>query len=140
MEKITNWAAHGCDNKQLAQNMGVAMSTFCVWRDKYPEISEAIKNGREMCIQHVENAFFRRAMGLVEEITETKDIEQKMVDGQLVVVHKQVKTTTRKLPPDTSALIFYLKNKAGYRSEPEVEVSVETAPRFYFDRAELEQD
>lgn len=128
LERITNWAANGCDNKQLAQNMGIAMSTFCVWRDKYAEISEAIKKGREMCVQHVENAFFRRAMGLCEEVTETKDVEQKMVDGKLVTTHKQIRTTVKKLPPDTAALIFYLKNKAGYRSEPVAEVNIDAVP------------
>ena len=140
LEQITNWAAHGCTDAEIAQNIGIRRTTLYDWFIKHPDISDAVKKGREMCIEHVENAFFRRAMGLVEEVTETKDIEQKMVDGQLVTVHKQIRTTVKKLPPDTSALIFYLKNKAGYRSEPEIEVNVETTPRFYFDRAELEQN
>ena len=140
LERITNWAANGCTYAELAQNMGISERTLYAWLDQHPQISQAVKNGREMCVQHVENAFFRRAMGLCEAVTETADEEQREVDGEMVTVFRKVRTTVRKLPPDTAALIFYLKNKAGYRSEPEVEVNVEAMPRFYFDRAELEQD
>ena len=140
LDKLVNWAANGCTDKELAYNMGISRETYYKWMGRHADIADAIKKGREMAVESVENAFFMRAVGMCEETTTVKEIEQKLVDGKLATVHQVVRETTRKLPPDTSALIFYLKNKVGYRSEPEVEVSVETAPRFYFDRAELEQD
>ena len=132
LEKLTNWAANGCTDRQLAQNIGVHHSTFYDWCAKHPAISDAIQKGREMALESVENAFFRRAMGLCEETTTVKEMEQKLVDGKLVTVHQVVKETTRRLPPDTTALIFYLKNKASYSSEPETTVNVDVAPTFVY--------
>ena len=136
LEKITNWAANGCTDAEIASNVGISRATFYVWVDKYPDISDAVKKGRAMCLQQVENTFFRRAMGLCEETSRVKEMEQKLVDGKLVTVHQVVKETTRTLAPDTTALLFYLKNKGGYRSEPEAQVSVdvEVVPTFTYER------
>ena len=119
LEKVTNWAANGCTDAEIANNMGISRKTFYVWVAKYGDIGDAIKKGREMCVQQVENMFFRRIMGLCDEVTETKEVEQRRINGELVTVHKQVRTTTKRLAPDMTGLIFYLKNRAGYRSEPE---------------------
>jgi len=134
LEKLTNWAANGCTDADIAKNVGISRQTYYVWQSKYADIADAIKKGREMCVQQVENTFFRRIMGLCEEVTETKEVEQKMVDGELVTVHRIVKTTTRRLAPDMTGLIFYLKNKAGYQSEPDVEVDVDVLPTFIYSR------
>lgn len=134
LEKVTNWAANGCTDAEMAQNIGISRSTFYAWLGKYQDISDAVKKGREMCVQQVENTFFRRIMGLCEEVTETKEVEQKMVDGELVTVHRVVKTTTKRLAPDMTGLIFYLKNKAGYSSEPDVNVDVDVLPTFIYSR------
>lgn len=133
LEEITNWAANGCTDAEIAKNIGISRNTYYRWVASYSDIDDAVKKGREMCVQHVENTFFRRIMGLCEEVTETKEVEQRMVDGELVTVHKVVKTSTRKLAPDMTGLIFYLKNKVGYKSEPDVDVSVDVAPVFIFD-------
>lgn len=131
LEQITNWAAKGLNNKELAQSMNVVMSTFCLWRDKYPEISEAIKKGRQLSVQCIENKFFQTAFGGVEEITEV--IEEKTVIDNKGVEHKIVdkKITKRKLPPNVTAQIFYLKNKAGYRDNPEESQEVEDTEAFF---------
>ena len=116
--KIVNWAAKGCTYAEMSNNMGINEATLYDWVNRFPQIDEAIKTGRAMAVQQVENQFFRLAMGLCEEVTETKDVEQRMVDGELVTVHRQVRTTVKKLPPNAAALIFYLKNHAGYRDVP----------------------
>ena len=138
LEKITNWAANGYRDADIAKNMGISRSTLYAWLDKYPDISDALKKGRAMCIQQVENTFFRRAMGLCEEVTTTSESEKALIDGELTVVRQYVKKTTRIPAPDTTALLFYLKNKAGYRSEPEqqVNVDVEVVPTFVYERSE----
>jgi hypothetical protein len=101
--KITNWAANGCTHEEIAHNMGITRSTLQDWLTKFQDISDAIKEGREMAIEAVENALFRRASGqcTVKETTEITN-----VDGEVTT-----KTVTKELPPDTGALIFFLKNR-----------------------------
>lgn len=117
-EQLINWAAHGCTDTEIAQNIGISRNTYYKWIAAYSDIDDAIKKGREMCAKNIENMFFRKAMGMCQEQTTTKEVEQRMVDGELVTVHKVVKETTKNLAPDTGALIFYLKNKLGYRDNP----------------------
>lgn len=136
LEQITNWAAKGCTNKEIAQNMGVTRATLYNWEQKHVDILDAIKKGRQLSIQAIENKFFQTAFGGVEEITEV--IEEKTVIDNKGNEHKVVdkKITRRKLPPNVTAQIFYLKNKAGYTDSPEVNVTTQIQPIAYFDPKE----
>ena len=140
LEKIINWAANGCTDEQIAKNMGVSRTTLYNWKNAHIDIFNAIEKGRELSVTAIENAFFQRARGGITVIEEVEEFKGELKEGKPyngTITRRKIKKT---LPPDVTAQVFFLKNKAGYRSEPEVEVSVETAPRFYFDRTELEQD
>jgi len=120
LERITNWAANGCTDEQLAANMGIVRSTLYEWQKKpqCSDISNAIKNGRELRLPNMENTFFKRAKGgmvITETIEEFRGevVEGKPYNGTIVK-----RTVKKELPPDQGSLMFYLKNKAGYRSEP----------------------
>lgn len=102
LEKVANWAANGCTNDEIARNMGVGRTTFYSWLKAHPDVSDAVKRGRALAREAVENALFKRAVGYVTvEVTEA-------VDGDGRTVRR---TVTRELPPDTTAIIFYLKNR-----------------------------
>ena len=98
---LQGWARDGLTHEQMAKNMGVSRSTFTDWMAKYPVISDAVKNGREVCDYMVENALVKRALGYTyEEVT----VEQRPDGNVRKLVKKQV-------PPDVGAAIFYLKNR-----------------------------
>ena len=128
LEQLTNWAMKGCTDEELANNMGIASSTYYAWmlKPQCVEILEAIKRGRELCIDCIENMAFKVAMGLAEEETMVK---VKNADGS-----ERAEMRKRKLPPNGPMLMFLLKNKAGYRSEPETTVNVDVAPTFVYKR------
>lgn len=48
--KIEGWARDGLTDEQIAQNMGVAYSTFRTWRDKYSALSAVLKRIRMLLI------------------------------------------------------------------------------------------
>lgn len=131
LELITNWAAKGCTNAEIANNMGIGNSTFFTWQNQFTELREAIKKGRKLSIQFIENKFFQTAFGGVEEVTEV--VEEKTVIDHKGNEHKVIdrKTTTRKLAPNVTAQIFYLKNKAGYSDNPQVEVDTEDTEAYF---------
>jgi hypothetical protein len=120
--RITNWAANGLTYAEMAQSMGIGERTLYEWIDKYPQISQAIKEGLSLSCQAVENALFRRASGqcVVTETTECTN-----ANGEVTT-----KVVTRKLPPDTGALVFFLKNRMpdryADRRETKVDVAVPT--------------
>lgn len=111
---LEGWARDGLTDEQIAHNMGVALSTLKVWKDKFPAISASLKKGKEIADYEVENALFKRAVGYTE--TETRMSK----DGELVQVEKVV-------PPDVTAQIFWLKNRrpANWRDKPTVDANAE---------------
>ena len=72
---------------------------------KYPDISESLKKGKAPVDFEVENALYKRAVGFKYEEIETVEEE---VDG---VFKTRVKRTQKTALPDTSAIIFWLKNR-----------------------------
>lgn len=60
--RIKGWATDGLTLEQVATNMGISLSTLCEWRNKYPEISESLKEGKDDVDRQVENALFKAAI------------------------------------------------------------------------------
>jgi len=96
--KLEGWARDGLTDEQIAKNMGISLSTFYEWKNKFSEISESLKKGKEVVDREVENALLKAALGYEyeEEIVNNK--------GQVVRVKKYAK-------PDITAIIFWLKNR-----------------------------
>ena len=104
--KLQDWASRGLSNEQIADNMGIVTSTFYRWVSEHKELKDAIKTTKDICDLQVENALFRRAVGYSYDEEVTEKINQ---DGQEIIVSR--KTTRKTIPPDTAALIFWLKNR-----------------------------
>ena len=117
LEKVANWAAHGCSNEQIASNMGIRRQTLGVWMDKYPSISDAIKKGRARSIEAIENALFKNAIG---DVYEEVEVVETLKDGST-----RSKVTRKKMKPDTTAQIFYLKNRAPDRWSDRRDLSID---------------
>ncbi|WP_394204644.1 helix-turn-helix domain-containing protein [Lactococcus chungangensis] len=114
--KIEGLARDGLTDKQIAENMGVAYSTFRDWIKRFPALSAPLKRGKEVIDRQVENALLKRALGY-EYVETTKEL----TDLGLTVT-KQV---TKQVAPDTTAQIFWLKNRKPqeWRDKKETEVT-----------------
>lgn len=96
--KIEGWARDGLTDEQIAQNIRISRDTLYAWKKRYPDISDALKRGKEVVDRQVENALLKRALGYTyEEITYEGGVETKRVVKEVV--------------PDTTAQIFWLKNR-----------------------------
>lgn len=128
LERIVNWAAKGQTYLEMAQNMGIADRTLYDWVEKHPQISQAIKKGRMLAIEVVENALFNRAVGM--EVTETvEECRSELRDGKPGNGTVVKRTITRHLPPDVGAQAFILKNRRpGEYSDRKVVDMRTTAP------------
>lgn len=99
---LEGWARDGLTDEQIAKNIGIATSTFYEWKKKEIEFSEALKKGKEVIDFEVENALLKKALGYTITIKEEK-LDK---DGCVHTLEKDVH-----IPPDTTAQIFWLKNR-----------------------------
>lgn len=58
---LEGWARDGLVDEQIADKMGITTSTLYAWKQKYSEISEALKKGKEVVDYEVENALLKQA-------------------------------------------------------------------------------
>jgi hypothetical protein len=122
LDEIEGLARDGYDDKQIAQIFNVSANTFS--RNKVKKnaktqenlkgesgLSIALKKGRRPLTVQVENSLYKRAMGMV--VTKhTKRFKYLLMPDGTQSETKLVTTTTEEieLPPDTAAIIFYLRN------------------------------
>ena len=93
--------ALGATDAQLADFFEVAVSTVNLWKVQHAEFSESIRVPKEQADDRVEQSLFRRAMGY-----EHDEVDLKVVGGEIV------QTDVRKhYPPDSTAMIFWSKNR-----------------------------
>lgn len=59
---LEGWARAGLTDAQIMNNMGISNWTFYEWKNKHPEISEALKKTKEIVDYEVENALLQNAM------------------------------------------------------------------------------
>ena len=103
--RIESWASDGLTNEDIAHNMGIVRQTLNNWCKKYPTIMDALKKGREPVVRKLENSLIKKAQGFeYEEVTTEMWVDDNGEKRQKVSKHKKYSA------PDTSALIFLLKN------------------------------
>lgn len=111
--KLEGWARDGLSDEQIAHNMGISRSTLSEWKNKYSDIADTLKKTKEIVDREVENALFKRAMGYkYDEVTYERG--------------EEVKRVTKEVAPDTTAQIFWLKNRkpAEWRDKVEQQQTV----------------
>lgn len=59
---LEGWARNGLSDEQIAHNMGIVTSTLYEWKQKYKDISEALKKGKDVVDLEVENALLKAAL------------------------------------------------------------------------------
>ena len=95
---IQGMARDGLTQQQIANNLGISIDTLIENKKKYSEFNDALKKGKEVIDFEVENALLKRALGYEYE-------EETYENG---ILTKKVK---KQVPPDTTAQIFWLKNR-----------------------------
>lgn len=92
----------GATDKEMADFFGVAESTLNLWKLNEPEFSESLKKGKVLADANVASRLYSRAMGYSHDAVKIAVSP----DG----THASVPFTEH-YPPDTTAAIFWLKNR-----------------------------
>jgi len=113
--KAAEYAAMGLTEAEMGSIFGVSPPTFRLWKANNPELLAALKLNKEKADERVEQSLFNRAMGYTCEETDIRVVDGKIVKTEII----------RHYPPDTTAAIFWLKNRKpkDWRDKRETEIS-----------------
>lgn len=100
LDEIEKWAAYKSDG-QIAEALGIGKGTFCEYKNKYPDLLNALKRGRQKVVDDVRSALIERAKGF-----HYKERKLFYEGGDLV----RVEVIERYAPADVAAANLVLKN------------------------------
>lgn len=103
---LESWARDGYTMQDISNKIGIDNDRFLRWKDRYPEIREAVRKGKELVDYKVENALLKSALGY-----KTKEIKvtTTMRYGKVVETIKEV--TDKEVAPNVNAIQMWLYNR-----------------------------
>ena len=130
--RIEGWARDGLTDQQICKNMGIHVATLCEWKNRFPELNEALKRGKAPVDTQVENALLKSALG--HTVTLKKPIKvkvEKQLAGKGKIVEERIEYAEEEvyIPPQAVSQIFWLKNRRPdkWRDRPQEGANAETA-------------
>ena len=100
------WARDGYTFQDIANRIGISISTLRGWRVQYPDIDGALKKGREIIDYKVENALLKSALGY-----KTKEVKVTTTMRYGKVVETVKETLEKEQAPNVSAIQCWLYNR-----------------------------
>lgn len=113
---LEGFARDGLTDELICKKIGIGARTFYEWMERFPQMAQAIKKGKAPVDIKVENALLKRALGYEYEETIT-EVEELAGGHQ----KKHIRKVLKHCPPDTTAQIFWLKNRRPDRWRDKVE-------------------
>lgn len=101
LEQVKKLAVMGWTDEQMAAFFDVDVRTWLRWKAKDETFCQALKDWKDEADERVERSLYERAMGYSHP-------EDKIFNNEGVPL---VVPTTKHYPPDTTAMIFWLKNR-----------------------------
>jgi hypothetical protein len=113
---VAELAANGATDMEIADEFDVSVRTLYSWRAVHPEFLQALKAGKEIADERVERSLFQRATGYEQQTV--KIFMPSGADSPIFAPFREV------IAPDTTACIFWLKNRKPkeWRDKSELEV------------------
>ena len=108
----------GASDEDLAEAYNVTFQTVNNWKKDRPSFFESLKGWKEEADTAVERSLYQRACGY-----QTTEIRTAVHEGMIT----DVQSVPKHFPPDTTACIFWLKNRQpnNWRDKREVDLSGE---------------
>ena len=107
----------GATDAEMADAFDVDVRTLYRWRNEFPEFCHALKVGKEIADERVERSLYQKAIGYEQD-----EVKIFMPAGADKPVYAPF---VAKIAPDTTAAIFWLKNRkpAEWRDKQELALS-----------------
>lgn len=107
----------GATDAEIADILEINIATLHRWKVQFPEFCDALKVGKEPPDERVKRSLYLRATGYTYDAV--KIVADAKTGASVIVPYRE------HVPPDTTACIFWLKNrdKENWRDKQEVEHS-----------------
>lgn len=124
--EIKGWARDGLTDDEIAKKLSISIATLYNWKNLHLEFSKAIKDGRAPVNVEVEDTFFEKKLNgyFIEEEVQERCV-QKDASGNVKGTTDHIRKYKRYIPPDTTALIFYLKCRLSHKYNDKLNVVVD---------------
>lgn len=101
-------ARDGMYEKDIAEKLGIKFQTFWAWKNKYPELKQALTMGKELVDYKVENALLKSALGYKTTTVKTIINNNPDKNGNREV---KIEKTETEVGPNTTACLAWLNNR-----------------------------
>ena len=112
----------GATDKEMADFFGCSEQTLNKWKKDFPDFLESLKKGKNVADANVASKLYNRAIGYdYEEKTNESKKDEKGVFRMV-----ETKNVRKHMPADTTAAIFWLKNRQPdkWRDRKELDATV----------------
>lgn len=118
-------ALTGFIDEQMADFFEIATSTYYEWLKKYPAFSESIKSGKIVADSNIASSLYTKALGQTKKVQKAIKLKETKTGigstERVEMVEEEIY-----IPPDTTAQIFWLKNRQpkAWRDKVESDVTI----------------
>jgi len=113
VEQAYNYCLLGAIDVQLANFFRVTEKTINTWKKSHPEFADALRRGKTIADAEVAHALYKRATGYAHPEMQVNCYQGEIIKTEL----------TKHYAPDTTACIFWLKNRQPDQWKDKVEVN-----------------
>jgi len=122
LAQIANWYRNGAIDKDVAHKLHIGLTTFYKIRNQSLEFRETITENKNIADDQVESSLYKRALGFeYEEIT-----QEVRTNNNGSATPTLIRKTKKIMPGDTTAQIFWLKNRRPEKWRDKQEIKHET--------------
>lgn len=123
-EEIKDWCRNGAKDEEIAKKLGISYSTFKQYKNEFSAFSAILKESKEVVDAKVENALLEKTIGGRVMLKRPYKIKKTYFeDGKKVREVEEIVYADYEeyVIPDTTAQIFWLKNRRATQWREKVE-------------------
>lgn len=118
----------GHKDDELIKFFGISERTLNYWKKNYPLFLQSLKKGKDDADGEVAKALFNRATGATIKIEQAIKVKEVFYNdkGKKYKEKEKVEVVelTQEVPPDTTAIIYWLKNRQSSKWRDKIEHTV----------------
>ena len=101
LKDITEWSKSGATDNEISNALGVGRSTFAEYKNRHPELRDALRVGRQNVVLNIKASLYKLATGFKYE--EKKGVRK---NGEIT----NIEIYERYCPPNERAAAMLLRN------------------------------
>lgn len=129
VEQVYKLALLGLKDAEMASFFSVKEQTLNNWKIAHPEFFESLKKGRVNADGEVVRSLYNRAIGSVIKVQQAIKLKNVYYDDngkkKSEKEHVEIVEIIQEVPPDTTACIYWLKNRRPDKWRDKVEHTIQ---------------